>query len=43
MSNIFTTVKPAILAIDTAITRAIRLFWISTLQEQRRHGRELQH
>ncbi len=43
MSNIFMAVKPALSAIDAVMTRAILLFWISTLQELRRHGRELQH
>lgn len=43
MSNIFTAVKPALQAIDAVITRVILLFWISTLQAQLRHGRELQH
>ena len=43
MSNIFTAVKPALTAIDAVITRTILLFWISTLQQQLRHGRELSH
>ena len=40
MSKLFTAVRPALLAIDAAITRAILLFWVSTLQAQLRHERE---
>ena len=43
MSKIFTAVKPALLAIDAVITRAICAFWMSTLQAQLRHEREPQH
>lgn len=40
MRNILTAVKPLFSAIDAVMTRAILRFWISTLQKQRRHGRE---
>ncbi|MDP1867554.1 MAG: hypothetical protein Q8L13_14610 [Bradyrhizobium sp.] len=43
MSKIFTVVKPALLAIDAVITRTILWFWMSTLQAQLGHERELQH
>lgn len=43
MSNIFRLVEPALSTIDTVIARAILLFWVSTLQQQRRHRREPQH
>jgi len=43
MSNILTAVKPALSAIDRVITRAISLFWKSTLQAQLRYERELQN
>ena len=43
MSRIFTAVKPALLAVDAVITRAISGFWMSTLQEQLRHEREPHH
>ncbi len=43
MSKIFTAIKPALLAIDVVITRAILRFWMSTLQAQLRHEREPQH
>jgi hypothetical protein len=43
MSKIFTAVTAVLQAIDAVITRAILLFWISTLQAQLRHRREPQH
>jgi hypothetical protein len=43
MSKIFTAVKPALLAIDAIITRAILRYWMSTLQAQLRHERQPQH
>jgi hypothetical protein len=43
MSKIFTTVRPALLAIDDAITRTILHYWMSTLQAQLRHEREPQY
>ena len=39
MSKIFTSVHPALLAIDAAITRTIWHYWMSTLQAQLRHQR----
>jgi hypothetical protein len=43
MSNIFMAVRLALSAIDTALARTILLFWVSTLEAQLRHERELQH
>ncbi len=43
MSNIFTAAKCALLMIDSVITRAVLLFWKSTLQQQRRQWRQLEH
>ncbi|MDO9561678.1 MAG: hypothetical protein Q7J60_08665 [Bradyrhizobium sp.] len=43
MSSIITTFKPALLAIDAGITRAISWFWMATLQAQLRHEHEPQH
>ena len=43
MSKIFTAVRPALLAIDTVITRTILHYWMSTLQSQLRYAREPQH
>ena len=40
MSKIFAAVRPALAAIDAAITRAILSFWVSTLQAQLRQERE---
>ena len=44
MTNIFLTAVRGILStVDASLTRVILLAWISTLQAQRRFGRETPH
>ena len=40
-NNFLAAVRSTLSIIDAGIARVILLFWISTLQEQRRHERRL--
>jgi hypothetical protein len=41
ISSFLAAVRSTLSTIDAGIARVILLFWISTLQQQRRHGRRV--